>query len=589
PRKEATIPPLRRGKACLNCRYLKIKCDGVRPVCGSCVRVPKDDQCEYTDAMSRTQRLENTVCRLKMRLSELKTGACFTNYAGLSSITDRSAVSSNPSARGSPLSGCSSSYDGSPLLPQLILDLQSSPSSEYSILASQIELGRRSEEPPSAMIHMLLESFLPHATQFGFLLHPQRFRDAVLLPFPCGDERRPSPALLYVAYLWGVHLSQSASLHSFAAAFHERALQHLATEISTRTHSTHWLHTIQAQVLLSTYFFRTRRVLEAEVYANGAATLALGYQLHKIHSSRPETPRPSMIDVFPAPLADVVDEGQRVRAFWAVACLQSNLSISSNTSRGTRCILESPGGQIDTPWPLEIEDYEMVTLPAQRMQDTIRHFLMEDPFLPSPICTLHAKASALLYRATRINTKWSSDPSLQELDAFTTAYTWLDQRITAFWESLPPICVYYDNSADARILAVTHALTAASAIHLHRSPGSTDPQAPAKCLFAARAILDCLGDARVGAQAIVHPVVGALCVLACQVLMEEITSVCVFRATWAAGVGADDAAWAVNAGAEEAALIAELRRGMATMGVYAAGCPLIEYQLHMLRQQYESL
>jgi hypothetical protein len=73
----------------------------------------------------------------------------------------------------------------------------------------------------------------------------------------------------------------------------------------------------------------------------------------------------------------------------------------------------------------------------------------------------------------------------------------------------------------------------------------------------------------------VHPVVGALCVLACQVLMEEITSVCVFRATWAAGVGADDAAWAANAGAEEAALIAELHRGMATMGVYAAGCPLI--------------
>ncbi|KAJ7904163.1 hypothetical protein B0H13DRAFT_1881653 [Mycena leptocephala] len=216
------------------------------------------------------------------------------------------------------------------------------------------------------------------------------------------------------------------------------------------------------------------------------------------------------------------------------------------------CILKSPSGKIDTPWPLEIEDYEAVALlPAEQMPDTIRHSLMEDPFLPSPICMLHAKASALLHRAALIN------------------------RVTAFWESLPPIYPYYGNNVAARALAITHALTAASAIRLHRSSGATDTQAQTKCLFAVHAILDCLGDARVGAQAIVHPVVGALCALACQVLMDEITSVRAFRTTWAVSIGADEAARTTKSGTEEAALVAELHVGMTTMGVYAAGCPLI--------------
>ncbi|KAJ7868696.1 hypothetical protein B0H13DRAFT_1456856, partial [Mycena leptocephala] len=236
-----------------------------------------------------------------------------------------------------------------------------------------------------------------------------RLRDSVLLPFPCGDERRPSPALLYTIYLWGVHLSQSPSLHSFATAFRERAQRHIATEISTHAQL---LHTIQAQVPLSTYFFRMNCILEAELYANGAATLALGYQLHKIRSSRPETPRLLLMDMFPAPPADVVDEGERVRAFWAVACLQSNLGVSINTWRSSFCILKSPSGKIDTPWPLEIEDYEAVALlPAEQMPDTIRHSLMEDPFLPSPICMLHAKASALLHHAALINVSWSPGAS----------------------------------------------------------------------------------------------------------------------------------------------------------------------------------
>ncbi|KAJ7099277.1 hypothetical protein B0H15DRAFT_796964 [Mycena belliarum] len=66
--------PLKRGRACMACRFLKIKCDGQKPICGPCRKHPKDDDCEYSDgpARSRTKALEDTVARLEARLHELE-------------------------------------------------------------------------------------------------------------------------------------------------------------------------------------------------------------------------------------------------------------------------------------------------------------------------------------------------------------------------------------------------------------------------------------------------------------------------------------------------------------------------------------
>ncbi|KAJ6488801.1 hypothetical protein C8R45DRAFT_1213458 [Mycena sanguinolenta] len=568
-KKERTTP-LRRGKACTNCRQLKIKCDGVRPMCGPCTRVPKEDQCEYSDSMSRTQELEDTVHRLQSRLTALQNGA------GPSHLMGYPGPSSNRSARSSPFSE-SSSNNASPTFPTFISGSHSSSSSEGS---SQREgMGRGEEEPPVAMIHMLLQCFFPHATQFGFFLHPQRFYDSALQLFALGDERRPSPSLLYTAYLWGAHLSRSQPLLSSERVFLKRAQRHISTEISTHTNSTRLVHTIQAQVLLSTYLLRSKRFLEAEFYANGAATVALGHQLHRIRSSRPltlpllGTPQ---VEFYPTPPAGAIDEGERIRAFWAVGCLQSQLNLSLDAASASFCIFESPGASgIDTPWPLDIEDYENGVLPpGYHGQETIRSFLTDDSFTASPIPTLYAKASVLLYRATRLGASWTPDLQPQEIAAYQISYTWLDRRITAFWQALPPIYAFYGNSAAARTLVVTHALTAAAAIRLHRSPAASDAEAQGKCLFAARSVFDVLGDEGVGSQPIAHPVVGVLGALACQTMVDEVRRAQTSRS---ARPG------------QEAELRAELCAGMRTMGLYAAGCPLIEYQLQKLRLQYEAI
>ncbi|KAF7771695.1 transcriptional regulator family: Fungal Specific TF [Agaricus bisporus var. burnettii] len=70
----SNISPLKRGKACAVCRAHKIRCDGVRPICGSCRRKPKADACDWDNSQSKSKvaTLEETIETLKARIFELE-------------------------------------------------------------------------------------------------------------------------------------------------------------------------------------------------------------------------------------------------------------------------------------------------------------------------------------------------------------------------------------------------------------------------------------------------------------------------------------------------------------------------------------
>ncbi|KAJ7097037.1 hypothetical protein B0H15DRAFT_961130 [Mycena belliarum] len=532
---EATRAALATGQSVLEL-HLKIKCDGTRPICGQCQRVPKDDPCEFTDTMSRTQELEHTVFRLQARIDELQ------GTAGPSLFPPAS-----QSAPGSPFDGSSGSQD--------------SPSTDNSFLGFQ--------EPPFMVIQTLLQYFLPHAMQFGFFLDPGHFSDTALLPLPFGDARRPSPALLCTAYLWGVHLSQSQPLLAAEPVFLARAQQHLATDLSASSLGPALppeaaLDTIQAHVLLSAYMWRSARLIEAAVHANGAATLALAHQLHKIRSSRPGAlpllgARPGAGEVYPAPPADALAEGTRIRAFWAVAALQSALAHTALApAPAALCILEA--AEIDTPWPLEIVDYAGGQLPAGYAgHDSVRRFLADDDGARGPACMLHAQAAVLLYRAARLAAGFSPNMPPAARAQYVTSQAWLDGRIAQFWGALPPI----HSGSDARILALAHALAAGASLRLNLP--DPQPQAQARCVAAARAIVTALADPQLlhTDRAAASPAAGALCTLACRVLGE--------------------AARADLWGAQGPAA-AELQSALAVLASYG-GSPLVEYQLNKLRHE----
>lgn len=160
-----------------------------------------------------------------------------------------------------------------------------------------------------------------------------------------------------------------------------------------------------------------------------------------------------------------------------------------------------------------------------------------------------------------------------------TSCTWLEGRITKFWETLPPLYHFYADSATARTLVVAHAMTAAAAIKLHHAPASTNTEAQTKCISAARAIITCLGDSHIPDLTTAHPIVGSLCTLACRILIDEVRKVQMFRGAWGESLGVP----LPPPGLEEAALIAELKNGIATMRMYAVGSPLIGTSLIFLQ------
>ncbi|KAK1217844.1 serine/threonine-protein kinase gin4 [Marasmius sp. AFHP31] len=66
--------PLKRGRACLNCRFLKIKCDGAHPPCGSCERQTRLASTPMVpqDHVRWARALEDAISRLEARLKELE-------------------------------------------------------------------------------------------------------------------------------------------------------------------------------------------------------------------------------------------------------------------------------------------------------------------------------------------------------------------------------------------------------------------------------------------------------------------------------------------------------------------------------------
>ncbi|KAF7356089.1 Zn(2)-C6 fungal-type domain-containing protein [Mycena venus] len=551
--------PLKRGRACLNCRHLKIRCDGIHPVCGNCARVPKEEPCKFTDPLSK---------------NNFNVG---NDIAGSSRSPSLGVVDESPdySSAGIEFSTPKSSFS------EISSDAQSESHSNHSLV----------EEPSFETIQLLLQYFLPHAAQLGFFLHIDRFRNSALVPqIPFGDILRPSHSLLYAVYLWGAHLSQSGPLFDLKSAFLSRALQAISTETCVHRDSIHAIQTIQAHVLLANYFFLLRSFLAAQLHANAAATLVLGYRLHKLGSAPP--PASSIrnselppFDAYLTPAQDSVEEGERVRCFWAVVSLQANLNLASDSPTSlSSCLLESSGTEIDTPWPMQNAEYELQ--PGYSAADNyggevIKRFL-GDELSSIQIPVSHVQASVLLHRASRFAASWSSNLQPTELSSYTNCYTWLDRRISRFWDTLPP--VYPSADPD---LVLTHALVAAASIKLHQPFSALDPAAQSKCLASARAIIRFLGDTTANNPASAHhanPVHGAICALACRVLVDEIQRTRVVWAEWSQTLDVQT----LPAGEQESMLLLNLQEGMRIMGKYAAGSPLAEHQLAEIQRQYNS-
>lgn len=186
-----------------------------------------------------------------------------------------------------------------------------------------------------------------------------RFLEGALLQLPVGHSARACPALLASVYLWGVCLSQDEVLVAQEQIFVARALHNIATTLASE-HPRKIIHGIQAEVLLSVYFFRAGRFLEGKYHANAANSLAITSGLHQIRSvAGSPSMRHSHETMLPQPM-DEIEEGERIAGFWAVYILNNCWSAALRSPASVA--FDGPGLRVDTPWPLEIDQYRDVSL-----------------------------------------------------------------------------------------------------------------------------------------------------------------------------------------------------------------------------------
>ncbi|KAI0319005.1 hypothetical protein OF83DRAFT_1055743 [Amylostereum chailletii] len=531
-------PALQRGRACLRCRKRKMRCDGTKPACQNCLKAKKGSVCEYDDGKgkTRTQILRENIARLEARVKELEGPD-----RAASSVTlfdphafDESSSSSAgsppslpflPSASPYPFSASPTPSIATPPLPWL-----ASVSEPPAVASSRTQsfLHQETSSPdspvrasmtefvPLELAQTLLDIFLPHAQQVGFDCHAERLRNSLHLPM----EEQRHPALMNAIYLWACFLSRPQSLSQHEPLYLTRATEAFNDALQ---HMSKLVDVVQACCLLSLYMLTNGRLAEGSYYSSTAATLATQWGLHRRSSEQLDNALCLDPSFILPPAQDVIEEGERVLAFWQVF----------NIDRCWSVLLQRPptfaDGQdvvsgITVPWPQDMAEYETGNLNSLTDISTVQTFLVHQSQvagLPGGFsnAALRAKASALFDAAVKISTSWSSRKF-----AFDTQS--LETTITRFAASLLPLHqLNAVRSTDKHTLLAVHTLAQAALIQLHYRHGATDALRHETSLHAAKAcvfVIRHIGDADFD---YLDPVMGSCWAAAASVFVRETSRV----------------------------------------------------------------
>ncbi|KAF5387326.1 hypothetical protein D9757_005734 [Collybiopsis confluens] len=419
---------LNRAKACSHCRRRKTKCDAKRPHCSQCLARRKpgiEIVCEYPIVgRTRKRTLEESISTLEKRIRELERAEPDEDAVKLydPSIYPLPSISSPLTHSKSPTSSTS-----------LLLDASIPESSLYTAIEYQ-------EDIPIALGQRLLSAFVPHARTFGFFLNLSRFLSSMTLPPAPGDSSRPCRGLMCSVYLLGLHFTGASADEE--SVFLSKTLWHVSNVLSA-DHPLRLIHGAQAEILLCNYFFRTGRIVEGKYHLSSAVNLCACAGLNKVRSGNMDTvfSASSLMgiggSVLPEP-QDLVDEGERINAFWTAFTLCNIWGVW--VGGGISMIFESLGFQIDTPWPLDMEDYEESRIPPNYTGAlTVRKFLSETPPSQHALSKTawFAQSSLLLERAANMANSYRNELHPDDHARYMNAFTSLDRLIDSFHASLP--------------------------------------------------------------------------------------------------------------------------------------------------------
>ncbi|KZT71081.1 hypothetical protein DAEQUDRAFT_666500 [Daedalea quercina L-15889] len=453
------------------------RCDGARPTCQQCVRANTPTECVYgQDAEeSGIQLLEERISRLQGRIAFLES-----NTAG----------------------------------PILLHD-------PYA--QTREDQPPRPVRPAARERQILMRSFSGGASQVGFFLHVPRFLQR-MSALSLSTAPKHASTLINAVYLLGAYFSTDPNLQNLQSDLLADTLQDLSAAL-IELNPPAIIDVLQAEILLTYYFFSNSRTVEGVYHIDAASAIVLASKLHQIRSGRYSAVaggHASRYDL--APPVDAIEEGQRINAFWVVFILDRNWS----KALGRTPVLtddESKGTGIDTPWPRSIETYESNPLPEGfRGFRTVQRFLYYPIFMneeQNPLAT-HAKAAVLYSSAARVAAQ--TGMMANTLPPFWLA---LDDRIAQFEQVLPPVDRINPSRQDLhnKILLV-NLLVHGAVIELHQPLEIQGPVfvSNSRSTRAALAAVNILTRINVERLSHVDPIVGFLLASVVQILMRALAS-----------------------------------------------------------------
>ncbi|KAF8316585.1 hypothetical protein DL93DRAFT_743695 [Clavulina sp. PMI_390] len=324
---------LPKGAACFECRRLKVKCDGLVPLCSRCKFLCK--KCDYTPAnarpLSTTRALEARALELEMTIHKLTLPSTHDLSLVSTRLLERIARLGNlpPPKR---LTGAADStlilkaphYEGSEaerrygkVLVEGITKRELSAvqrAVEYELRSyNWRELEEMDELPLTLSIH-LINLFLPSRSLYYFLVDISHFIYRVSLP--SSHPEAIHPCLLNACYLAACSRDDGGGLTAFKDYFLERTRRFLQQSLMFADRIPDFLW---ASVVLSVFFVKERRLVESVSTASATARFALACGLSLPGDSAIAADgEASTIDGLLPPPRDAVEADDRVRLAHAI-------------------------------------------------------------------------------------------------------------------------------------------------------------------------------------------------------------------------------------------------------------------------------
>ncbi|KAF8204258.1 hypothetical protein K438DRAFT_553221 [Mycena galopus ATCC 62051] len=437
---------LQKGGACVFCRRRKMKCDGRKPVCGPCERADRAHECEYADShgLSKADYLEEDIRRVEHRIYELENPE---------KAVGTSVFLHHPHER----------LQRRGQIPSMLQVLESESSTHQSPgSVPTTDEWWNAPEPPVSMVQNLIDTFLQYASDWGFFLDDSRFRRDVLLDHPIGHHSRPSPALLAAVYLIGIALNDSPALKAHENTFLSRALSSLPASLSG-IHPRKAIHALQAEILLSNYFYVSGRYLEGRYHTAAAVSLAVSTVL----------PNPSATTLRHD--KEAIEEVERIEACWKTIILDKAWAVAKDTHPNLR----DSSKMLDMPRP-DVSGSSPSTI-SQVLDGA------DDQTVSISPKTLISKAVIVWERANCF--VWEPAMGLNESNEFWAAFTALDTRIAGLQQNMVSMEPAPHSPSMRRAAVVGRSMVHAAVIQLHRTPAQTSMESKDKCLAAAKTIL----------------------------------------------------------------------------------------------------